>query len=110
MVGVAADAAADLADAGIGCRVVNVRSLKPLDTARIRALAAEAGTVVTVENHSVLGGLGSAVGEALDGDAVRLVRIGTPDRFGSSASADELRESFGLDRAGLTRRIKDAVA
>lgn len=108
MVSVAVEASGALAGEGIGSRVVNVRSVKPLDERLLTRLAAPADLVVTVENHSVLGGLGGAVAELLGG-RVRLERIGVPDRFGSSASADELRRSFGLDAPGVARQIADAV-
>lgn len=104
MVSVTADAADALAAAGIGARVVNIRSLKPLDTGLLTELADAAELVVTVENHSVLGGLGGAVAEVLGG-RVRHERIGVPDQFGSSASADDLRQAFGLDAPSLVRRI-----
>lgn len=108
MVSVTADAAASLAADGIESRVVNIRSIKPLDERLLRDLGSQADLVVTIENHSVLGGLGGAVAEALGG-TVRHERIGVPDRFGSSASADELREQFGLDDPSLTRRIAKMI-
>jgi transketolase len=103
MVSVARDVATRLAPTGIGASVVNVRSVKPLDPT-IREWAEDSTLVVSVENHSVLGGLGSAVAELLGG-GVPLVRIGVPDTMGSSASADELRASMGLDAEGVTRQV-----
>lgn len=105
MVSIADQVTNDLAREGIKAKAVNIRSIKPLDEVGLRRLANETDLIVTLENHSVIGGLGAAVAEALGG-GTRIVRIGTDDRFGSSASSDELRAEFGLDQAGVLGTIK----
>lgn len=86
-----------LAEAGVSARVVNVHTVKPLDEDAVLAAAADCGALVTVEDHSAMGGLGSAVAEVLatgDGRA-RLLILGTRD-FGESGSAEELYEQHGI--------------
>jgi len=105
-------AADDLAQRGIRATVANVSTIKPLDTAAVRDLAAGAPLVVSVEEHSVIGGLGSAVAEVLAemGGAPRLVRIGTQDVFGESATADELLEKHGLTGPRIAARVAEELA
>lgn len=108
MVSIAYEVAQDLAAAGIGATAVNIRSIKPLDTGLLRDLAGKCPLMVTLENHSAFGGLGGAVAEVVAGET-RLERIGTPDVFGSSATADELRGEFQLDRRGVLARLRDLL-
>lgn len=108
MVSIADDVATALLADGIEAAVVNIRSIKPLDTELVTRLAAETDCIITLENHSVLGGLGSAVAESVGG-RTRVERLGTPDRFGSSASADELRAHFGLDAIGIEKTVRALV-
>ena len=91
-------AAADvLAAGGISAEVIDVSTIKPLDTGTIAASAAKTGAVVTCEEHSIIGGLGSAVAEALGELApVPLERIGVRDVFGTSGEPGELMAHFGL--------------
>jgi transketolase len=91
-------AAAALRAAGLTVDVANVTTIKPLDETTVRALAANARSVVTAENHTVIGGLGSAVAEVLAeaGLSPPLRRIGIPDRFGRAASARFLFAEYGL--------------
>ncbi len=105
MVSIASEVAESLHREGIEVTVVNIRSVKPLDQECLRGLASDTPLLVTLENHSVIGGLGAAVAEAVNG-GTRMERIGTHDRFGSSASADELRAEFQLDAAGVKAQIK----
>ena len=100
-------AAEALAKRGIRATVANVSTIKPLDTAAVRDLAARAPLVVTVEEHSIIGGLGSAVAEVLAeaGRGPRLVRLGTCDVFGESANADELMEKHGLTGPRIAERV-----
>lgn len=100
------DAAALLAEHGVGVRVLHLSSLKPIDAAGLVAAATGARLTVTVENHSVIGGLGSAVAETLGPLAARHERIGTPDVFGSSGSGNELRAHFGLTPTAVTERVQ----
>jgi transketolase len=91
-------AATALRSAGISVDVVNVTTIKPLDAATVRALAGNARSVVTAENHTVVGGLGSAVAEVLaeTGYSPPLRRIGIQDTFGRAASARFLFAEYGL--------------
>jgi len=87
--------------------VVNMSTIKPLDVEAIETALACSRLLVTVEEHSIIGGLGSAVAEVLAdrGAGVPLLRLGTRDVFGESATADELLEKHGLTPAG----IRDSV-
>lgn len=102
-----------LAAEGIAARVVNVATLKPIDRAMVLRCARETGGILTVEEHSVLGGLGSAVAEVLaeGGEVpVRFRRLGTPDAFCRlHAEHRELEEHFGLDGAGIARAARDLL-
>lgn len=108
MVPVVDDVAQALRADGITTTVVNIRSIKPIDVELISSLADETSCMITIENHSVLDGLGSAVAETVGG-CTRVERLGTPDKFGSSASADELRAHLRLDAPGLESRIRSLL-
>ena len=95
---------------GLGARVLHLSSLKPLDVEGLVAASSDVTRVVSVENHSVLGGLGSAVAEVLSPLGRAVHRIGTPDVFGSSASGWELREQFGLVPSAVADRVADIAA
>ncbi len=100
-------AAEELKKDGIKVEVVNVSVVKPLDTKTIVESAKKTDLVITVENHSVIGGLGTAVCEALSENyPVRVYRIGVNDEFGQSGKADELLNYYGLDAQSLVKRIK----
>lgn len=102
MVSVALAARERLAEAGISAEVINASSIKPLDAERIVASAAKTGAVVTAEEHQIVGGLGSAVCEALSElHPTRVIRVGVDDRFGQSGDADALLAHYGLDVDGL---------
>ena len=97
MVPVALEAKDLLARQGITADVLNVSTLKPFDTDALTALARRTGAVVTLEEHSVIGGLGGAVCEALCGTCpVPVLRLGVDDQFGQSGTADELLSHYGL--------------
>jgi 1-deoxy-D-xylulose-5-phosphate synthase len=81
---------------GIPCGVVNMRFVKPLDTALLHQLLRDTPSLVTVEEHVLAGGFGSAVIEALEGTEARIHRIGIPDRFVEHGAQNLLRESVGL--------------
>jgi transketolase len=93
----------------LGVMVVNARSVKPLDEALLKTLAQEARLIVSVENHSVLGGLGGAVAEIVSAYGGRLLRIGSPDVFGESASTDELRHKYGMDVEGILKSVRNKL-
>ncbi len=107
MVAKALAAAEDLAHDGVEAGVVNVSTIKPLDEALIKDAAAQAVLVVTVEEHSIIGGLGSAVAECLaeTRPAAPLLRLGVRDCFGESGLADELLEKHGLQPKGIRASI-----
>ena len=100
-------AAEKLAADGINAKVINIHTIKPIDEDLIVSAAKECGKVVTVEEHSVIGGLGSAVCEVLSRKAPTPVKtIGIQDCFGESGPAVALLEKYGLDAAGIYKQIK----
>ena len=105
-------AAADaLAQEGISARVLNIFTWKPIDREAITAAARETGAIVTVENHNIINGLGSAVAEVVGETCpVPLQRIGVPDRFGEVGSIDYLKEIFGMTREDIVRAAKEVLA
>jgi transketolase len=101
-------AAEMLAADGIDAEVINICTIKPLDDDLIVASAKKTGKVVTVEEHSVIGGLGSAVCECLAEKLPTPVKkIGMYDVFGESGSAAALVEKYGLDAAGVYKSVKE---
>lgn len=107
-VGNALEAAEMLAEEGISAEVINICTIKPLDEELIIASARKTGKVVTAEEHSVIGGLGSAVCDALSGAyPVPVKKIGMQDVFGESGSAAALVEKYKLDGKGIYEQIKD---
>lgn len=91
-----------LKGAGITARVINMSSIKPIDEETIIKAAAETGAIVTAEEHSVRGGLGSAVAEVVVKHApVPMAMIGVEDRFGESGKADDLLKAYGLTAAHI---------
>ena len=110
MVGEAMAAAEELAAAGISAEVVNIHTIKPLDEELVRASAHKTGHVVTVEEHSVIGGLGDAVLAALAEDPVPVKKIGVNDAFGESGPGAELLHKYGLDAANIVKTVKDILA
>ena len=103
-------AAEKLAADGIDAEVVNICTIKPLDEALIIASAKKTGKVVTVEEHSVIGGLGSAVCDCLSANLPTPVKkIGMQDVFGESGPAAELVAKYGLDAEGVYKSVKEFV-
>lgn len=109
MVAEALEAAAQLADEGLDAAVLNIHTVKPLDVGAVAAAARNTGAIVTVEEHSIIGGLGSAVAEALvENLPVPMVRVGLRDVFGQSGPPAELMEAYGLTPghiAAAARRV-----
>lgn len=104
------EAAEKLAAEGISAEVINIHTIKPLDTEIIVNSAKKTGKMVTAEEHSVIGGLGSAVCECLCEHApVPVCRIGIYDVFGESGPALELLEKYGLDGQGIYKKVKEFV-
>ena len=111
MVDVAMKAAKLLADEGIGARVVDMFCVKPIDADLIVKCAAETGAIVTAENHNIIGGLGSAVAEAVcEGKPVPVVRVGVNDEFGEVGTEAYLRERFKLTPQNIYEKAKIALA
>lgn len=106
----ALEAADMLAADGISAEVVNIHTIKPLDTELVVKAAQKTGKVFTVEEHSILGGLGSAVCECLCENApMKVTRIGVRDTFGESGPAVELLHKYELDGEGVYNQIKAAL-
>ena len=106
----ALEAAKMLEKDGIDAEVINICTVKPLDEDLVVKSAAKTGKVVTAEEHSIIGGLGSAVAECLaEKCPTRMYRIGVRDRFGESASAAVLLHEYMLDGEGLYKQIKAFV-
>jgi transketolase len=104
-------AAALLADQGISAEVIDVATIKPIDAGTIAASAAKTGAVVACEEHSIIGGLGSAVAEVLGERApVPLARVGVRDVFGTSGDPEELMAHFGLTAHHITEAARDVLS
>ncbi|MBQ6835250.1 MAG: transketolase family protein, partial [Lachnospiraceae bacterium] len=100
-------AAEMLAADGISATVINMHTIKPLDTELVIESAKKTGKVVTVEEHSIIGGLGGAVCECLaETNPVPVKRIGINDVFGESGSAGQLIKKYGLDAEGIYNAVK----
>lgn len=95
---------------GINARVINIATIKPLDTEIILKAAKETGAVVTAEEHSVIGGLGSAVAEYLSEEyPTPVVKVGVNDTFGHSGPAVKLLDEFGLRAVNIAEKAKKAI-
>ncbi len=102
------EAAEMLAKDGINAKVINIHTIKPIDEELIVAAARETGKVVTIEEHSVIGGLGGAVCEVLSEKCpVPVKRIGVQDEYGQSGPAAELLHYYKLDAEGIYEQIKE---
>ncbi len=103
-------AAEKLATEGISAKVINIHTIKPLDKELVIAAAKATGKVVTVEEHSVIGGLGSAVCDLLSEEApTKVMKIGINDVFGESGPALELIKKYGLDADSIYKKVKAFV-
>ena len=106
----ALEAAEKLAADGIDAEVINFHTIKPLDKDTLIASASKTGRVFTVEEHSVIGGLGGAVCEVLSGEnPVKVTKIGVNDVFGQSGPAKDLMKFYGLDGEGVYNKIKESL-
>ena len=107
----AMEAAEKLAAEGIEARVIDMHTIKPLDEAAVLRAAKEIGKIVTVEEHSVIGGLGSAVAEVLAEQCpAKLKRVGVYDRYTESGPAEALIHHYGLDGEGVYSAVKAFLA
>ncbi len=104
-------AARALDASGIGSIVLHVHTIKPLDTAAVIACAKETGEVVTIEEHQVAGGFGSAIAECLGSHyPVPVTRVGIQDEFGQSGTPDELLEHYGLSVTGIVQSVQRVLS
>jgi transketolase len=110
-VNAALGAADKLADEGIGVRVIDMYSLKPLDKATIERAASETRRIFTAEEHNVLGGLGSAVAEVLaeSGSSTPLTRVGIPDEYSLLGPPTHLYRHYGIDAEGIASAVQRSL-
>ncbi len=106
----AIDAAKELQNDGISARVVNMSSVKPIDRELIVRCARETGAIVTAEEHSIIGGLGSAVASVLVQESPAIQEmVAIPDVFGESGESEELMEKYGLTADAIVEKVKKAL-
>lgn len=111
MVSKALEAAEELEKEGIHARVINIHTIKPLDSDLIIKAAKETKNIITVEEHSVIGGLGSAVCDCLSENyPTKVVKIGVNDCFGESGPAVELLEKYGLSASNIVKTVKETLS
>ena len=108
----ALDAAADLAVRGIEAAVLHVPTLKPCDTDALASWCVQRRLVVTIENHTIIGALGSLVSETVSERALgaRVLRLGVPDRWADAGSLEYVRGRLGLDANGIGERVRTELA
>ena len=111
MVQVALQARETMAKEGVSVRVIDMHTVKPLDSELVLKAAKETGCIVTSEEHRIVGGLGGAVAEFVSENCpVPVVRHGVNDEFGRSGKAAEVLEAYGLTADGLCGRVREALA
>ena len=104
-------AAEELEKEGISAEIINIHTIKPIDSEILKASAAKTGCVVTAEEHNIIGGLGGAVCETLaETTPVPVLRVGVNDCFGKSGKAAELIDVFGLSARVITEKAKEAIS
>ena len=106
----ALDAVEILENDGIECAVVNVHTIKPIDCDGVKRAARKTGAVLTIDNHNVIGGLHSAVLEALAGEKIPASVVGVKDRFGEVGKLPYLREVLGLRLEDIVQAARKAVS
>ena len=110
MVAEAMEAGRILAEHGIDARIINMHTIKPIDREIIVKAARETGTIITVEEHSVIGGLGSAVCDVvLEEHPSTVIKIGIPDNFSHSGPAKELLVEYGLTADNIVKTVKQVL-
>ncbi len=111
MVDQALKAAEELSKDGISAEVIDAFSIKPLDGETILASVKKTNAIITAEEHSIYGGLGSAVSEFLSENyPVKMKRVGVQDKFGTSGEADELFKEYELDSSSIARKARQLLA
>ncbi|MEG2483887.1 MAG: transketolase C-terminal domain-containing protein, partial [Clostridia bacterium] len=107
---IALDAKEILSDENIETRVIDMYSLKPIDEAQIIKCAKETDILISIEDHSVIGGLGSAVADVLCKEyPKKLYKIGVNDKFGKSGKAKDVLEKYGITKEAIIKIIKDDI-
>ena len=110
MVDAAMEARQILANDGISAKVINIHTIKPLDNELIVKSAKETGAIVTAEEHSIIGGLGSAVAEAVTTEyPIPVLRVGIKDVFGESGKPEELLKAYNLTAQDIVNKVKEAI-
>ncbi|MFS8540994.1 MAG: transketolase family protein, partial [Tissierellales bacterium] len=110
MVAKALEASDVLAKENISARVINMSTIKPIDKEIIIKAAKETKGIITVEEHNIIGGLGSAVAEVLvENYPARMIRIGTMDTFGESGDANQLLDKYGLSVENIVNKAKEVL-
>lgn len=111
MVELALEAKEELAKDGINARVINIHTIKPIDREILIDAAKETGAIVTVEEHSIIGGLGSAVAEVVSEECpVPVLKVGIKDTFGESGKPNELLKAYGLTTESIVEHSKKAIS
>lgn len=111
MVDAALEAYNILAEEGIRTRVINIHTIKPIDEEIITKAARETGVIITAEEHSIIGGLGSAVAEVVSTNyPVSVLRVGIKDVFGESGKPAELLKAYGLTAEDIVKEVKKGIA
>lgn len=105
------EAAEALLKDGIDARVIEVHTIKPLDSECLQEAAKETGAIVTVEEHSIIGGLGGAVTEALtDACPVPVKRVGLADQFAETGPYNDLLDNYGMSIKDIQGAVREAIA
>ena len=103
--------AAILKEQGINVRVLDMATIKPLDKQAVLKSALETGAIMTIEDHTIFGGLGSAVSEYLSSVCpVPVIRHGVEDEFGRSGAAQKVLEAYHLTAEGIAEKVRQAIA
>ncbi|MBN7574495.1 transketolase [Clostridium sp. 2-1] len=111
MVELALEAKKELAKYGIDARIINIHTIKPIDKELLANAARETGAIVTAEEHSIIGGLGSAVAEVLTEECpVPVLKVGIKDTFGESGKPNELLKAYGLTVEAIVEHSKKAIS
>ena len=111
MVQLALQAKEELSKEGINARIINIHTIKPIDSDLLVKAAKETGAIVTAEEHSIIGGLGSAVSEVVTEECpVPVVKVGIKDTFGESGKPDQLLEKYGLTVEAIVNSAKRAIS
>lgn len=111
MVQLALQAKEELSKEGINARIINIHTIKPIDSQLLVKAAKETGAIVTAEEHSIIGGLGSAVAEAVSEECpVPVIKVGIKDTFGESGKPAQLLEKYGLTAEAIVNSAKRAIS